>query len=97
MSDFDSITIDDAALEDIATFIMTYCNLQSNIMNDYLQKMNSLSYEWKDDETLGKVLQEIRALTYSVNNVMDVIKYKYPEYFKKQAEIIRSRSNKELK
>ena len=48
-------------------------------------------YEWQDDETIGKLLQEIRMLSNSVDKVMDIMRIKYPEYFKKQAEIIRQR------
>ena len=49
---FDELVLDDKALEEIANFIVLYCNNQQVIINDYLQKMNSLSNEWRDDETI---------------------------------------------
>ena len=92
MNQFDEIILDDRALDDIANFIVAYCNTQKGIMDDYKKKMNSLSSEWRDDETIGKVLQEINTLTNSVDKIMEAIRYKYPQYFKKQAEMIRART-----
>lgn len=96
MNQFDELELDDKVLDDIANFIVIYCNTQQGIMNDYLQKMNSLSYEWRDDETMGKVLQEVRMLSNSVDKIMDIIRFKYPQYFKKRAEQIRARNNIQL-
>ena len=96
MNQFEEMTLDDKALDDIANFIVTYCNLQKGIMDDYKKKMNSLSLEWRDDETMGKVLQEIYTLTNSVDRIMDTIRFKYPQYFKKQAEMIRMRTKPNL-
>ena len=92
MNQFEDMTLDDKALDDIANFIIAYCGLQKGIMDDYMQKMNALSYEWRDDETMGKVLQEIQTLTKSVDKIMETIRFKYPQYFKKQAEMIRMRT-----
>lgn len=96
MNQFEDMTLDDKALDDIANFIVAYCGLQKSIMDDYMKKMNGLSQEWRDDETLGKVLQEIQTLTKSVDKIMDTIRFKYPQYFKKQAEMIRMRTKPNL-
>lgn len=96
MDQYDEIKINPNVLEDVANFIVLYCNAQHEIMDDYLQKMNALSNEWQDDETMGKVLQEVRMLTNSVEKVMSLIRFKYPQYFKKKAEEIRSRNNTEV-
>ena len=93
MSQFDELVLDDKALDEIANFIVLYCNSQQGIINDYLQKMNSLSSEWRDDETMGKVLQEVRMLTNSVERIMDTIRLKYPQYFRERAELIRAKNN----
>ena len=96
MNQFDELELDDKVLDDIANFIIVYCNTQQGIMNDYLQKMNNLSNEWRDDETIGKVLQEVRMLSNSVDKIIDIIRFKYPQYFKKRAEQIRARNNIQL-
>ena len=96
MNQFEDMTLDDKALDDIANFIVGYCGLQKGIMDDYMKKMNSLSQEWRDDETMGKVLQEIHTLTNSVDRIMEIIRFKYPQYFKKQAEMIRMRTKPNL-
>ncbi len=93
MSQFDELVLDDKILEDIANFIVLYCNNQQGIIEDYLQKMNSLSSEWRDDETMGKVLLEVRTLTNSVERIMDTIRLKYPQYFRERAELIRAKNN----
>ena len=92
MEQFDVIKIDPQVLEITANFIVQYCNAQKGIMDEYMKKMNALSQEWRDDETMGKVLQEISTLTKSVDKIMDTIRLKYPQYFKNQAEMIRHRT-----
>ena len=87
----DEMTLDPNVLDAPADIIVIYCNKQKLIMDEYMRKMQSLSYEWQDDETIGKLLQEIRMLSNSVDKVMDIMSIKYPEYFKKQSEIIRQR------
>lgn len=96
MSQFDELVLDDKILEDIANFIVLYCNTQQGIIEDYLQKMNSLSSEWRDDETMGKVLLEVRTLTNSIEKIMDTIRLKYPQYFRERAELIRAKNNIEM-
>lgn len=91
MSQFDDMTLDDAALEEVANMIVFYCNSQRGIIRDYLQKMNSLSSEWRDDETMGKVLNEVQVLAKSVERIMDTVQFKYPQYFRERAAQIRAR------
>lgn len=93
---FDELALDDKALEQIANLVVMYCNNQQGIINEYLQRMNSLSNEWQDDETMGKVLQEVRLLSNNIEKIMDIIRFKYPQYFRKKAEEIRARNNIQL-
>lgn len=93
---FDELALDDKALEQIANLVVMYCNKQQEIINEYLQRMNSLSNEWQDDETMGKVLQEVRLLSNNIEKIMDIIRFKYPQYFRKKAEEIRARNNIQL-
>ena len=88
----DDMILDPNVLDVTADLIVIYCNKQKLVMDDYMRKMQSLSYEWEDEETIGRLLQEIRMLSNSVDRVMDIMRIKYPEYFKKQAEIIRHRA-----
>ena len=88
----DDMILDPNVLDVTADLIVIYCNKQKLVMDDYMRKMQSLSYEWEDEETIGRLLQEIRMLSNSVDRVMDIMRIKYPEYFKKQAEIIRHRT-----
>ena len=90
---FDDLVLDDNALEEIATFLVLYCNQQQVTINEYMQKMNSLSSDWQDDETIGKVLQEVRILNNNLEKIMSIIRYKYPQYFRKKAQEIRNRNN----
>lgn len=87
----DELNLDPRVLDATADIISAYCMKQKLIMDEYMRKMQSLSYEWKDDETIGRLLQEIRTLALSVERVMETIRIKYPDYFRKQAEIIRQR------
>ncbi len=96
MNPFENMVLDDHVLDTTADFIVLYCNTQKAVMDDYMKKMNTLSLEWRDDETMGKILQEIRVLTNSVDRIMETIRFKYPQYFKKQAEMIRSRTKLSL-
>ena len=50
-----------------------------------LQKMNSLSYEWSDDQTMGTVLQEVQMLANNIERIMDIICFKYPQVFRAKA------------
>ena len=87
----DNLALDPHVLDATADIISIYCMKQKLIMDENMRKMQSMSYEWQDDETIGRLLQEIRALSSSVDKVMDIMRIKYPEYFRKQAEIIRQR------
>ena len=88
----DDMILDPNVLDVTADLIVIYCNKQKLVMDDYMRKMQTLAYEWEDEETIGRLLQEIRMLSNSVDRVMDIMRIKYPEYFKKQAEIIRHRT-----
>ena len=49
----DEMTLDPNVLDATADIIVIYCNKQKLIMDEYMRKMQSLSYEWQDDETIG--------------------------------------------
>ena len=88
---FDDMKLDDHALEDIANFIIIYCSRQRQIIHDYMQKMNSLTQEWDDDVTMGSMLREVQMLTNNIERIMDIICFKYPQYFKAKAAELRAR------
>lgn len=87
----DELKLDPQVLENTASLIIIYCQKQKLIMDEYLRQISRLQGEWDDDQTFGKVIQEIRQLEKSVNDIMDMIRYKYPEYFKQLAQNIRQR------
>ena len=87
----DELKLDPQVLETTADLIVRYCFKQKSIMDEYLRQISILQSEWDDDQTFGKVIQEIRQLEKSVNDIMDMIRLKYPEYFKQLAENIRQR------
>ena len=51
MSQFDELVLDDKILDDIANFIVLYCNTQHGIIEDYLQKMKRLKLKGKISKT----------------------------------------------
>lgn len=87
----DELKLDPQVLENTADLIVLYCLKQKSIMDEYLRQISRLQNEWDDDQTFGKVIQEIRQLQKSVNDIMDMIRYKYPQYFKQLAQNIRER------
>ena len=87
----DVLALDPNMLDATADIIIQYCLRQKTIIDEYMRKMNTLSYEWQDDETLGQLLQEVKILSNSVNKALDIMRIQYPPYFKKQAELIRHR------
>ena len=42
MNQFEDMTLDDKALDDIANFIVAYCANQKRIMDDYMKKMKRI-------------------------------------------------------
>ena len=89
--EMDEFKLDPQVLESTADLIVQYCMKQRAVMDDYLQSVSALHLEWDDDETFGRVIQEIRTLHKSVGDVMDMIRFKYPQYFKQLAKNIRER------
>ena len=87
----DVFDFDPAVLEATASIVEGYCLKQCEIMDDYMDNMASLSSEWDDDVTMGKLLEEIRQLKSSVESVMDEIRANYPGFFRQKAEQIRNR------
>lgn len=87
----DILELDPAVLEKTASLIEQYCTQQTTIMDDYLRNASTLSAEWKDDRTLGTVLEEIGLMKNSVISTMDEIRSAYPKYFRELAEYIKNR------
>ena len=85
------LDLDPNVLEKTATIIEDYCRRQQSIMDDYLNKTSSLSYEWTDDKTLGTLLEEIKLLRNRVVDVMNEIRNIYPRFFIEKADEIRHR------
>lgn len=80
----DVFDLNPEVLETTATIVEGYCKKQCEIMDDYMSYISSLSSEWDDDVTMGKLLEEIRQMRHSVENVMDEIRANYPGYFRKR-------------
>lgn len=87
----DNLDLSPEALDTTAGIIEGYCNKQKSIMQKYLSETSSLSSEWTDDQTLGKLLEEIKQIKSSVESVMEEILSAYPNYFRNKANIIRNR------
>lgn len=87
----DDLELSPEALETCANLIVLYCTRQKGVLNDYLNKMRTLSSEWQDEETIGKLMQEIILYKKQLDSMMDTMILKYPEYFRKKAETIRRR------
>ena len=87
----DLLKLDPEVLEATAGVIERYCEGQMAIMNEYLNNTTSLGSEWTDDQTFGSLLEEVRRIKSSVEQVMAEIKGVYPQYFRGRAAYIRSR------
>lgn len=87
----DVFDLDPAVLDSTASIVESYCRRQCDIMDDYLSYIYSLSSEWDDDVTMGKLLEEIRQMKHNVEGVMDEIRGTYPGFFRMKAEQIRNR------
>lgn len=81
----DGLKLDATVLEATAQAITAYCNMQTEVMNEYLSRMSSLYSEWNDDQTIGPLIEEINRLKASVTALMDQINGQYPAYFREKA------------
>ena len=87
----DNLEIDPEVLDAVASIVEGYCKKQREVIETYFRNVNAQSSEWTDDETMGKLIQEIQLLNTTVNSIMDEISSSYPKYFRDKAEQIRSR------
>lgn len=87
----DALKLDPNLLDETAQAITNYCNMQNQVIEDYLSKMSALQGQWTDDQTIGPLLEEIRNLKTSVVELMGQINGYYPGYFRQKAEEIRNR------
>ena len=87
----DILQLDPEALREVARSIKEYCAIQKDLIDGYLSQVSSLSGEWSDDETMGKLIEHISMLSNRVNSLMEQILSVYPSYFEERADYINSR------
>lgn len=87
----DNLDLNPDALETTAKIIEGYCYQQIGIMDSYLREVNALRGEWDDDRTMGNLVEEIMNMRNRVQLVMEEILSQYPAYFRRKAELIRTR------
>ncbi len=87
----EKLDLNPEALDATAKIIEGYCAQQMDIMDGYLTNVNSLHSEWDDDRTIGMLMEEIMSLRKNVQVIMEQILGEYPAYFRRKAELIRSR------
>lgn len=87
----DIMNLNPDVLDNIADIIEKYILMQNKIIEDYVGNMHNLQREWDDDETIGKILDEIRLIVNEILDVEDEILKTYPKYFRERAEEIRKR------
>ncbi len=87
----DNLDLNPEALEATAQIVEGYCFQQIEIMDRYLDNINSLRSEWDDDRTIGSLVEEIAGIRRGVQSVMEQILGEYPAYFRRKAELIRMR------
>ena len=87
----DIMNLNPDILDNIAELIEKYIRFQNKIVDDYVDKMHSLQREWDDDETIGKILSEIKRIVDVITDIEDEILRIYPNYFRNKAEEIRRR------
>ena len=78
-------------LDNVASVIENYIKQQNGLIEDYLSKMVNLQKEWNDDETIGKVLIEIRMIVNVMEEIESEILKIYPKFFREKAQEIRVR------
>ena len=78
-------------LDNVANIIENYIKMQNGLIEDYLSKMVNLQREWNDDETIGKVLAEIRMIVKVMEEIEGEILRVYPKFFRDKAQEIRIR------
>ncbi len=89
------LSFDADILEQTAEMIEKYATNQVNLMVDYYGEMRRLNAEWQDD-SLDKLLAEIKGQCSRVCDMMEDICRLYPGYFRMKADIIRSKDAIEL-
>ncbi len=87
----DIMNLNPDVLDNVADVIEKYILLQNKIIEEYVDHMHGLQREWDDDETIGKVLAEIRQIVNKITDVEDEILKTYPKYFREKANEIRMR------
>ena len=87
----DIMNLNPDVLENVADVIEKYISIQNKTIEDYVDRMHNLQREWDDDETIGKILNEIRLIVNVITDIEDEILKTYPKYFRERAQEIRKR------
>lgn len=91
----DNLILNAEALLKIADIISAYCKEQQETIDDYYSDILSLESEWRDDETFGAIVEEIKILRANVTVIIDEINATYPRYFREKAQYISERPSME--
>lgn len=87
----DNLTLDAESLLAIADIIEGYCVAQCEIVSIYYTQIMTLESDWRDDETFGRIAEEINTIKNNIIEASEAIRSTYPEYFRKKAEYILER------
>ena len=87
----DIMNLNPDVLDNVADVIEKYISIQNKTIEDYVDRMHNLQREWDDDETIGKILNEIRLIVNVITDIEDEILKTYPKYFRERAQEIRKR------
>lgn len=84
----DDLVLDAESLFNIADIIDAYCAKQREVVNVYYDQIMALESEWRDDETFGAMVDELKALRAQVMEIIDEVCGIYSNYFRKRAQQI---------
>lgn len=87
----EELYLDPEVLVSTARIIISYCKTQKEIIESYYFKICALESEWKDDKTIGSLINEIKEIKMQLMLLLEEINLYYPKYFTDKANDILSR------
>jgi len=85
-----NLVLDATTLQATADIINNYAERQKEVIDKFLRNVSNLGGEWRDDETLYSLIQEIMKLKSDIYVKMDVVNV-YANIFRQRAEVIEQR------
>ena len=79
------LTLDPQMLEQTANIIEDYTKIQLQIIAEFQTKMLSIKDQWNDDETVGRLFEEVDLLKRQAEEIICSITAYYPAYFREKA------------